>query len=494
MNLMKNMQKKSRLHLLLLALCYFVALLVFSCYTSPLYPNYFGYDSAIFSLMGKGILAGKALYSDLFDHKGPIIFLINALGFWLGGRSGIFWVQYIFGVVSIVFLFHAGSLLRQKKCFSSFGESLCIFFAVFSYFFYAFQRGNLTEEYSMPFISASLYLFVKYAAEAENHTAHPPLYSLFHGINFACLAFLRLNNAVSIAMGVLAIIAYLIYKRHYANLVINILTGCAGLLIITVPILFYFFCNGSLEEMLYATFLHNFKIAENIGHIPLSQEPIKFVALYFPLLFCVALVTLKVRNNRHFAFMDVLLAVILGGNVVVLWIANRFPHYFAVFTPVYAVFLSHYLYVHKERMGLVCVTACTMINLAFAAYFSVASFNDVYIEKDAALRHDIIQEAVTCIPEDERNSIIGYCVAASDYLSANIMPCYKYYTLQDTWSVTNPQIMDDFMAWLLVEKPKWVLINSNEENEAVLDILENGYELRSSNDYLAYYRIKDSVN
>ena len=40
-------------------------------------------DSSIFIFFGKAITLGKDAYRDYFDHKGPILFYINALGYFL---------------------------------------------------------------------------------------------------------------------------------------------------------------------------------------------------------------------------------------------------------------------------------------------------------------------------------------------------------------------------------------------------------------------------
>lgn len=66
-----------------------VFLLFASPYTTPLNP-YYGYDSAVFMVLGKGVAAGKLPYLDLYDNKGPMIFYINALGYLLGGPDGGF--------------------------------------------------------------------------------------------------------------------------------------------------------------------------------------------------------------------------------------------------------------------------------------------------------------------------------------------------------------------------------------------------------------------
>lgn len=465
MNTIKIDTQKRRniLYVSILSLFYLLALLLFSCYTSPIYPNYLGYDSAIFSLIGKGMTEGKLLYADLFDHKGPIIFLITALGHCLGGRSGILFLQCVFGIVSLNFCFFTGILLLPAKKFTSFGECLAIFFAVYSVFFFAFQRGNLTEEYSLPFISCSLYLFVRYALSDNEVPDHSPLYSLVHGINLACLIFLRLNNAATVGMGILVLAIYLLYHRRYANLVHNLVAGLIGLAIITIPMIIWFLKQGSVSDMLYATFLHNFKIAGNTGHISFGQDPVKLFALYLPIVICCYFSVATFMGTKKKQLVDILLMSILGINLVSLWVANRFPHYFTVFSPVYAAFLCRYLVSNKHRIVTMVVTFCTVLNLAFACYFSYVSLRDIYIAQTATHRSETICTDASRIPENERDSVIGYKISAWDYLSADIMPCYKYFTLQDTWAITNPQILEDYIEWLRLEKPLWVLVYPDEK-------------------------------
>ena len=60
-------------------------LLIFSWSTSPLYQTYGG-DSPFFQIIGLGITQGKVPYVDLFDHKGPVPFFMNALVVLLHGH------------------------------------------------------------------------------------------------------------------------------------------------------------------------------------------------------------------------------------------------------------------------------------------------------------------------------------------------------------------------------------------------------------------------
>ena len=93
----------------------FALLLCFSYSTSPLY-QYMGFDSAIFKTIGLGILQGKLPYTDLFDHKGPVIFYIDALGQWLiPGKAGIFLLQILSLSLALYFIFRTVSLFVSSK-------------------------------------------------------------------------------------------------------------------------------------------------------------------------------------------------------------------------------------------------------------------------------------------------------------------------------------------------------------------------------------------
>lgn len=101
------------IYLLFLILSIFF-LLIFSGSTSPLY-NMSGVDSSIFVMMGKMFLEGKTPYVDFFDHKGPILILVEALGLSLypSGNTGIFIIQIINLTIAQILIFHICGILHQ---------------------------------------------------------------------------------------------------------------------------------------------------------------------------------------------------------------------------------------------------------------------------------------------------------------------------------------------------------------------------------------------
>ena len=493
---LEQRKKEDLTNLAVLAACFLCAMLLCSAYTSPVYPNYFGYDSAIFSLLGKGITEGKQLYTDLFDHKGPVIFFLNALGYWLGGRTGVFLLQCAEGLISLVFLYYTGIRLRPDKRFASWKECLLLFGIAYTQFFYTFERGNLTEEHSLPAICCVLYLLVRYASAAEEKPEHPPLYAFVYGMALAYLAVMRLNNAVTVCGGILVVAVWLVLGKRFGNLFWNLLAGCLGMAVVLLPVFAWFSSQGSLREMIYATFLHNFQIMGNTGRVSVFQDiptALLFATLYLPAVVCAVLLLLRLKKSRKIRAVDGLLGVILLANLAVLTAANRFPHYFAIFFPVYAVFLCGYFHFEKKTLSALLVVVCTLVNLGLIVRYSGASVYHVYIAKSAAERYEVVKSDFDRIPAQERDSVIGFEIGADDYLRGDITPCYKYYTLQSTWTLTSSFIMPEFMDYVEQETPLWVLTRPEERNANLLRILAEKYTRQFENEYIVYYRLKDGT-
>lgn len=60
-------------------------------------------DSGIFLYIGQQLLNGQVLYRDLFDGKGPLLYLFNALGLLAGGGS--MWGVYVLYIVLLSLTF-----------------------------------------------------------------------------------------------------------------------------------------------------------------------------------------------------------------------------------------------------------------------------------------------------------------------------------------------------------------------------------------------------
>src|SRR5512143_2942089 len=91
------------LELALVGLIILVVLLLFSPINTPILAR----DEGVFVYVGRAILEGKIPYRDVWDHKGPLIYYINALGLWIGPNSlwGIWLIESVLLAASLVVLY-----------------------------------------------------------------------------------------------------------------------------------------------------------------------------------------------------------------------------------------------------------------------------------------------------------------------------------------------------------------------------------------------------
>jgi hypothetical protein len=116
-------------------------------------------DSGIYSGCALHLKAGKALYREVFESKGPVIFILNWLALSLGEETiqSIHIMERVFAIVATLLIFGI-----FRAVFSSW--ALAFIFALFLPFFLynpkVHEGGNLTEEYAVVFVLAMVLLVI----------------------------------------------------------------------------------------------------------------------------------------------------------------------------------------------------------------------------------------------------------------------------------------------------------------------------------------------
>ena len=89
---MKHGDRRAALALSLLSA---LAVLLIASTSSPLYATNFWTDTNIYFTIGRGMTQGLMPYTDLFDHKGPLLYMLYALGALVSDTSffGVFLLE-----------------------------------------------------------------------------------------------------------------------------------------------------------------------------------------------------------------------------------------------------------------------------------------------------------------------------------------------------------------------------------------------------------------
>jgi len=228
----------------------------FSFVSSPFTFRYVG-DSSIFILLGKLFTLGKIPYVEYFDHKGPSLVLVEALGQYIHkDRGGV----YIIEIVNLFFCL----ILIHRTCsiFSNPKISFSVIFIFLLLFSLVITGGNTSEEFCLvPLLVAGLYAnrFFKVG------------YSCIHwetgfwvGLAFSFIFWTRLNNAGFIVSFCIFIFVQALLDKKYKDLIQFILGFILGQIPFTTLYLTYFNLNDGIYAMIYATFLFNAKYVNEL--------------------------------------------------------------------------------------------------------------------------------------------------------------------------------------------------------------------------------------
>ena len=212
----------------------FLFVFLFSSTTSPLYEHYpfwFHGDSGIFQEMGVCLLQGGIPYVDLFDHKGPVLWFIQAFGIWISPKWGLMLIQSIFLFFTLIIWYESTLLLTEREIPSII---IPIFGLLFLLAFY--ERGNLCEEWSLPFISLPIYLYLK-RWKTGPHSKQPIFNhtdTFIMGLCVGTIAMIRLNNTAPLIGFALWHFIRCIQQKEYKRMWADVALICGGMVIIMI--------------------------------------------------------------------------------------------------------------------------------------------------------------------------------------------------------------------------------------------------------------------
>lgn len=482
---MGEMEKRKNLIIYLItALLLVLLFLFFSSTTSPLYPNNYGVDSAFNRFMGLMVRRGKVLYSEIWDNKGPILFFLQAIGTLKGTHNADITLTFLMQIVSMfltVFLLYRAGQEGYKEKINIF-RSVFLSVSALSVFCIVIDSGNLSEEWSLPMIACSLYLLVKYSANVKDQPLHPRRYTFVHGICFGLIAFIRVNNAISICAGLLAVAIYLAARKKWRNLFENILFGILGIAVIAVPICLYFLSKHALGDMLYGVFAYNLKYASQRTHKNFEGE--EFFIRFLPVIVSLLIVCIHWIRVRSFRLLDGMMALIVAANAVMLWSSNVFWHYYIIYVPVF--FLVLLLYVDLPRVP---EMAAALIVLAFFGFEAVQLLSNLRPAREAPDRFAF----AASIPDEEKVSAMGLYVSPEVYLNSGLIPCSRFAAYHFAHFPVDPAMKEEFLQDMRKNSPYWIIYLSGYEGiiTEVQDLLNEKYEWVTEEYGAAYYRMKN---
>lgn len=220
--------------------------LLFSSECSPLYPINDWVDPNCFLTVGKGILEGKVPYRDLYEQKGPYVYFLHALcalisgdsflGVWLAEIAAAFF--FLWSVSKILCLYGIENLKIRAAIVALVGATV--------YFSFAFSTGDSVEEFALPIFSWVVYLTLKRIRSDRFRLVD----YLFVGV-VAGVIFWSKFTLVGFFIGWYAFFLYhTIRAKRFKEIGKSIIWIVCGVLVATLPPLFYFAVNHAVGDWL----------------------------------------------------------------------------------------------------------------------------------------------------------------------------------------------------------------------------------------------------
>jgi hypothetical protein len=235
--------------LLLSSLFFLLVVLAVLTPVSPLYQPMPARDQGVYLYAGQQILDGSIPYRDVWDHKGPLIYYINALGLWM---TGSIWGVWFLEVIFLLFAAVTGFLAMQLVFDPAIAFSSTILWLVTLPD--VLDHGGSVEEYSLLFQFAAIYF---YARSEKNSKAY--WNEILIGIMTALAFSLRPNNiGVHVAIGLVLIATAIFSTKERPRIFKRIAAVALGGAIVFGVIGIYFASNQSLGYLLDAVFTYNY--------------------------------------------------------------------------------------------------------------------------------------------------------------------------------------------------------------------------------------------
>ena len=294
-------------------------------------------DPNAYLYCAKQILNGDIMYKELYDNKGPVLYLFNIVGLLMGGgnATGLWFVELTLLFVSSIFIFKSVCLYFNRWI------ALLATLSCLLLIFPLLGGGGFSEEYGFSFMSVSLYYFLHFFKYQNVNKYHFAIIAL-------CLACAFLIKPTFIALwvtGYLFVFFILLKNNRLKELLPISLISVIAIIAVCLPFALYFTYTDSWADFRFYFWEYNTAysdISSNIllrtcmrfwfpGHFMLSLVGRIHIILFF----FMGIIYFK-RLIRQIESFFIFLAIILTNSMIS--VGNYdFLNYYIPFVPLLAL-------------------------------------------------------------------------------------------------------------------------------------------------------------
>ena len=463
---------------LLLALC---ACLIYCENNTPLGPS-IGSDNAMYLTMGTALAHGYAPYTQIFDHKGPLLFVLQTIPQLFGGgyqTVTVFLMEWLFLTLSLLTVDALCARLHVKG-------SLAVQLLYLAVMMPCMDGGNLTEEYANLFTLPGLWLILRVFGDDDEET-RPFLPAMALGA-LAMLAFLtRANNALPLLSAVFGVTLFLLINKRFKMFFACVPGFLMGCVLALIPILIWLASRGALCAAFYASITHNLmysQTGDSSRVAALLYSSYGHMAMLMAALASLGALYAAIRTRRLAVPMAMFFGALGAGAAA--FISHKFyTHYLMIGAPMAALGAAQTLSLISEKRASILRAGKAALALACVAGLLISGYaaNTRRVSDRAGLDRFALdaQALYAQVPEQDRDSFMAYRVEPKWYVFTEALPCMRFYFLQEILGQADPRVMDEIASTFEQNPPRWLVIFYNRPfsppyDERVQSIIDARYE------------------
>ena len=235
---MSNKKQLLNIPIYLLLIAFSFGILYICTASSPRYATNPWNDANAFLTMGRSMANGLTIYKDIFEQKGPLLYLLHAAACLISDSS-------FFGVYIIQSLFLSATAFAAYKIASLYvGTAWSVISAVLTCFVTVnsggYYYGDSAEEFCLPLLMFSIYFFCRFFKNTEQAELGKPVFLLV-GFFAGCVAMIKFTViGFWFAWAAYILLYTWIAQKNFMRAFVNAIVFLCGMAIAVAPCIIYF--------------------------------------------------------------------------------------------------------------------------------------------------------------------------------------------------------------------------------------------------------------
>lgn len=360
-------------------------------------PLDFGIDSAYFRVIGNAWLMGLVPYLEAYDLKGPLIFLLNAIGlYFFNDFNGPRLLGLIFACLTVLTTFLGIRHVLKSSLYASLGVFIVALLTA-----HTSEIFNATGVYTSFFSSVALYILIRNNFALDKLR---PLACTTVGILCGCCILVVAKNFdLFLGLAFFWLYFFITSKDKRVTIFTNGLFILLGIAIACLPFFIYFYANNALMDFLDGWIIYGYTIYNEVhtksDDFLFLLERLNLATPALLPIIAMVFITLKYqkiaeKKNPEELFIAYFISCCVIALVTLLAFkgGNLFIHYFA-HTYIYysffiAILVKQIFTANNKAISVALTTAILMLlvtlgNTGFIKYNNIKSaYSNIFQEKE----------------------------------------------------------------------------------------------------------------